>query len=113
MDITRKRFLIGSMAVAAASARRMFAAAPGTVRGTPRLKLAVMSDIHVRSETSQKTFIKALEWYRGQGVDAVLVAGDMADQGLVSQLQLVADAWFSVFHDNKPPDGRQATQLLP
>ena len=112
MNITRKRFLIGSMAVAAAGARRMFAAAPGTVRGTPRLKLAVMSDIHVRNETSQKSFIKALEWYRDQGVDAVLVAGDMADQGLVSQLQLVADAWFSVFPDNKTPDGRPVTQLL-
>ena len=111
-SITRKNFLIGSMAVAAAGARRMFAAPAGTVCGTPRLKLAVLSDIHVRNESSQKVFVKALEWYRAQGVDAVLVAGDMADQGLVSQLQLVADAWFKVFPDNKTPEGRPVVQLL-
>ena len=81
MDITRKRFLIGSMAVAAAGARRMFAAPAGTVCGTPRMKVGVLSDIHVRDEATQKVFIKALEWYRAQGVDAVLVAGDMADHG--------------------------------
>ena len=112
MNITRKNFLIGSMAVASAGTRRMFAAPTGTVCGTPRLKVGVLSDIHVRNESLQKSFIKALEWYRDQGVDAVLVAGDMADQGLVSQLQLVADAWFKVFPDNKTPDGRPVTQLL-
>ena len=111
-DISRKQFLIGSMAVAAAGARRMFAAPAGSVQGAPRLKLAVMSDIHVRDVATQKVFVKALEWYRSQGVDAVLVAGDMADQGLVSQLQLVADAWFQVFPDNKTPDGRPVAQLL-
>ena len=112
MNVTRKHFLIGSMAVAAAGARRMFAVPAGSVCGTPRLKIAVMSDIHVRNENSQAVFIKALEWYRAQGVDAVLVAGDMADHGLVSQLQLVADAWFKVFPDNKTPEGRPVTQLL-
>ena len=112
MDFTRKRFLIGSMALAAAGARQMFAAPAGSVCGTPRIKVAVLSDIHVQDEKSQEVFIKALEWYREQGVDAVLVAGDMANQGLVSQLQLVADAWFKVFPDNKTPDGRPVTQLL-
>ena len=112
MNFTRKNFLIGSMAVATVGARRMFAAPAGTVGGAPRLKLAVLSDIHVRNADSQKDFIKALEWYRAQNVDAVLVAGDMADQGLVSQLQLVADAWFKVFPDNKMPDGRPIVQLL-
>ena len=112
IGITRKSFLIGSMAVAAAGARQMFAAPAGSIVGKPLLKLAVLSDIHVRNESLQADFIKALEWYRAQGVDAVLVAGDMADQGLVSQLQLVADAWFKVFPDNKTPEGRPVTQLL-
>lgn len=110
--MTRKNFLIGSLSVAALGARRIFAAAPGSVMGTPRLKVGVLSDIHVRDEVSQKVFIKALEWYRAKGVDAVLVAGDMADHGLVSQLQLVADAWFKVFPDNKTPEGRPVAQLL-
>ena len=76
------------------------------------MKVGVLSDIHVRNEETQKVFVKALEWYRAQGVDAVLVAGDMADHGLVFQLQLVADAWFKVFPENKTPDGRPVTQLL-
>ena len=112
MNISRKNFLVGSMAVAAAGARRMFAAPSGTVCGTPRLKVGVLSDIHVRDEATQKVFVKALEWYRAQGVDAVLVAGDMADHGLVAQLRLVADAWFKVFPGNKTPDGRPVTPLL-
>ncbi len=98
--------------MAALGARRMSAAAPGTVTGTPRLKVGVLSDIHVRDEGTQKFFVKALEWYREQGVDAVVVAGDMADYGLVSELQLVADAWFKVFPDNKTPEGRPVAQLL-
>ena len=110
--MTRKNFLIGSMAVAAEGARRLFAVPAGTVCGTPRLRLGVISDIHVNNEASQKTFEKVLEWYRAQEVDAVLVAGDMADRGLVSQLHLVADAWFKVFPDNKTPDGRPVVQLL-
>lgn len=76
------------------------------------MKVGVLSDIHVRDEATQKVFVKALEWYREKGVDAVLVAGDMADHGLVSQLQLVADAWFKVFPDNKTPDGRPVAQLF-
>lgn len=112
MSVTRKNFLIGSLAVAAAGARRMFAAAPGAVTGTPRLRLGVLSDIHVRDEAGKQVFVRALEWFRAKGADGVLVAGDMADQGLVSQLQMVADAWFQVFPDNKTPEGRPVAQLL-
>ena len=112
MDMTRRNFFIGSMAVAALGARRMFADPAGAVKGAPRLKVGVLSDIHVRDEKTQQDFIKALEWYRDQGADAVLVAGDMADWGLVKQLKLVADAWFKVFPDNKAPDGRPVCQLL-
>ena len=110
--MTRKNFLIGSLSVAALGARRMFAAPVGGEVGTPRLKVGVLSDIHVRDAATQSLFIKALEWYRAQGVDAVLVAGDMADHGLIAQLQLVADAWFKVFPDNKTPEGRPVAQLL-
>ena len=100
------------MAVAAAGARRMFAAPAGMVGGTPRLKLGVLSDIHVVNAESQAVFVKALEWYRAQGVDAVLVAGDMAHQGLVSELQLVEDAFQKVFPGNKAPSGRPLAKIL-
>ncbi len=100
------------MATAALGARQLFAAAPGTVTGKSLLKVGVLSDIHVRDEATQKVFIHALEWYRDQGVDAVLVAGDMADNGKVAQLQLVADAWFKVFPNGKAPDGRPVAQVF-
>ena len=112
MDISRKNFLIGSMAVAAAGARRLFAVPAGTVCGAPRMKVGVLSDIHLHNEATQEVFVKALEWYRAQGVYAVLVAGDMADHGLVSELQLVADAWFRVFPENKTPDGHPVIKLF-
>ena len=41
MEMTRKSFLIGSMAVAAAGARRMFAVPAGTVCGTPQTSLDI------------------------------------------------------------------------
>ncbi len=115
MDMTRRNFLVGTMATTATiSVRQMFAATPGTVTGTPRLKVGVLSDIHLHRHhpDRQKVFIKALEWYRAQDVDAVLIAGDMADGGHVSELQQVADAWFKVFPDGKAPDGRTVTQLF-
>lgn len=72
MDVSRKRFLIGSMAVAAAGARRMFAAPAGTACGTPRLKVAVMSDIHLRFD------VRPVECFgkkgRAIGSDATFVA---------------------------------------
>ncbi len=100
------------MATAALGARQLFAVSPGLVTGKPLMKVGVLSDIHVRDDTTQKIFIHALEWYRDKGVDAVLVAGDMADRGLIAEMKLVADAWFKVFPNGKAPDGRPVTQLF-
>lgn len=93
-------------------ARRMLAVPAGGETGKARLKFGVLSDIHVRDVATQQVFIKALEWFRDHGVDGVLVAGDMADHGRVSQLKLVADAWFQVFPDGKAPDGRRVEQMF-
>ena len=101
-----------------------FVAAPGLVpTGSPRLRFGVLSDIHIRYMShpggpdrigggSNDTFLHALEWFRDQGVDAVLVAGDMADNGLVAQLEAVAQTWRSVFPDNKAPDGRRVEPVF-
>ncbi len=112
--MTRKNFLIGSMATAALGARQLFAVAPGTVLGTPRLKVGILSDIHlfVEEPSRQKVFIKALEWFRDQGADAVMLAGDLADYGLVEELQAVGDAWKTVFPGNKAPDGRTVEKVF-
>ncbi len=114
MHLTRKNFLIGSMATMALGARQMFAAAPGTVMGTPRLKVGVLSDVHLFVEdlNRQKVLVKALEWFRDQGADAIVMAGDLADFGLVEELQGVGDAWKTVFPENKAPDGRTVEKVF-
>ena len=114
MDMTRKAFLLGSVAVAAARPLRTFAA-DGFGGGVPKLRFGVVSDVHVRAATGAygtEYLVKAFSWYRDQGVDGVVIAGDMADTGRISQLQLVADAWEKVFPCDKAPDGRHVEKLF-
>lgn len=106
MDIRRRNFLKG---MAAAAGVRAFGA---EASGGARLKLGVLSDIHLRDPCSEKVFVKALTWFKAQGVDGVIVAGDMADRGLLSELQLVGDAWYRVFPDDKADDGRRVEKLF-
>ena len=69
------------------------------------LRFGVLSDIHIREGGKTERcyggdvtyFRKALEYFRGQGVDAVMIAGDLADKGRASELKAVADVWFDVF----------------
>ena len=95
----------------------------GHASGTPRLKFGVVSDIHIArfakpgeqeisGAYSELTFVRTLEWFRDQGVDGVIVAGDMADNGLISQLEIVADAWNRVFPGDRAPDGRKVERLF-
>ena len=87
----------------------------------PRLTFGVVSDIHIRIAPGGNgmrpshdcsTFIHTLEWFRDQKVDAVMVAGDLADTGLVKELEAVAAAWWQVFPGNKAPDGRHVERVF-
>lgn len=80
--------------------------------GEPNLVVGILSDIHLQGPDTNETFIHALEYFREQRVDGVIVAGDMADHGLLPQLQVVADAWFQVFPDGKGLDGQEVAQLF-
>ena len=64
------------------------------------------------SRNNELTFVRTLEWFRDQGVDGVVVAGDMADQGVVDQLHVVAEAWNRVFPGDRAPDGRRVERLF-
>ena len=107
---------------AALGPRGLFAAAPGAfAAGRPNLVLGILSDIHVQlagAAGEPETFYadgvlrKALEWFRDQGADAVAICGDLADSGLVAELDRVAQTWFSVFPDGKAPDGRSVEKLF-
>ena len=87
----------------------------------PNLVFGVVSDVHVRLakdgmslETGYDTdtLEKAFAWYRDQGADAVVIAGDMADKGLVRELRAVADTWFRVFPNDRATDGRKVERIF-
>ena len=94
MNMTRRNFFIGGAAFASLGAfagNRFILAAAGFKAGDkPRIRFGVLSDIHIlRIGAEEKmsgggnnlTFRHALEWFRSQDVDAVVIAGDMAGEG--------------------------------
>ena len=67
-----------------------------------KLRIGVLSDIHITDEASTPIFHAALAYFRDQGVDGVVIAGDLADRGRRDELQLVESVWSSVFPKDSP-----------
>jgi len=125
MYISRRFFIGGATAFGACGAfdgNRLFASPAGRAAGkAPNLTFGVVSDIHIEktgegerieSWRNNLTFRRALEWFRDQGVDAVVVAGDMTNYGTVEELEAVAQAWYSVFPGDRYPDGRPVEKVF-
>lgn len=114
-ELNRRGFIGGAGALLGLGAfhggGRAFCAPAGLFsQGTPNLTFGILSDIHLSksgdSFAGEEMFRKALEWFRDQGVDAVVVCGDMADTGLLSELEAVARNWRETFPGGMAPDGR-------
>ena len=99
MNISRRVFVSNA---AAAAALQAFAAPAAT----PRLRFGLISDIHLsRSRpTADRVFRPALEWFRDQGVDAVVCTGDLATSGFLAELENVSRTWFDVFPEDPHQD---------
>lgn len=80
--------------------------------GEPNLVIGIVSDIHLRGTDTAATFQHTLEYFRSLRVDGVIIAGDMADQGLEPQLKVVADTWFKVFPEDTGLDGKHTEKLF-
>lgn len=86
--------------------------------GTPDLKLGVVSDVHVGADTGghavdmDRRLEAALRWFDAQGVDAVMVPGDIAHSGLVRELTRFAKIWDAVFPGGRGADGRPVEKLF-
>ena len=106
MNITRSAFLRCGAALAT------WPAFAGGER--PRLRFGFISDIHIgRSRASANRVYKpALEWFRDQGVEAVVCTGDLATTGLLAELKHVSDVWYEVFPDDRLPDGRHVEKVF-
>ena len=121
MNFSRRWFIGGGAALGAMQGCRVITDPAGLFRGGgANVKFGVISDVHViASDTDRgtcgntRTLEHTLKWFDSQGVDAVMVAGDIADAGLVSELQTFADAWFKVFpNDRSTRDGRKVERLF-
>ena len=109
MDRMNRRNFIGGIAACAGLAG---CRGPWWFGERPKLKLGVISDIHITTPESTEEFRRALVYFRDRGADAVLVAGDLSDWGLRSGFKYVADAWYDVFPDDRAPDGRKVEKLF-
>ncbi len=87
----------------------------------PLLRFGIVSDVHVRLAADghslapgygTEMFERALEYFRDCGADAVVIAGDMADTGLLGELKAIAGTWFKVFPDDRAPDGRKVERIF-
>ena len=105
--VTRRWFIGG--ACSALSGCIIF---KGDSGAAPILRLGILSDIHLRNPGDENHFLKALRFFRDGGVDGVVISGDIADTGRVSQLERAADCWFSVFPGDTAPDGRRVERLF-
>ena len=80
--------------------------------GSPNLKVGLLSDIHITDWDSTAVLRKALAWFDSNKVDAVLIAGDLADHGILLQLEIVMKAWESVFPNDRATDGRKVERVF-
>ena len=111
---TRRQFIQFAGGGFAAAWATFHARALADVAARPPLRLGVVSDIHIRDNGSTEngyvagstgTFRAALEYFRDCRVDAVVIAGDMADTGKMAELDRVGKVWRKVFPDNNGADG--------
>ncbi len=117
--LSRRGFLggVAAFGALAGGGTRLFAADAEK----PLLRFGVVSDVHVRlapgggslhPDYDTETLEKAFTFFRDNGADAVMIAGDMADCGVVGELKAVADAWFRAFPNDRAPDGRKVERLF-
>ena len=110
--LTRRWFIGGLTGLGATAGRGLFASPGAASRSGARLKIGVLSDVHLNKPGDETTFLKALAYFRDHGADGVLIAGDIADSGRAEQLKRCADCWYRTFPDGKAPDGRPVEQLF-
>lgn len=111
--MNRREFIQRSTALAGAAYLGTPALADSLMTlGDPNLIIGIVSDIHIRGTETAVTFKHTLEYFRQQKVDGVIIAGDMADQGLEPQLKVVADTWYSVFPNDEGLDGKHTEKLF-
>ena len=103
--------------------REFIVAALGAAAGIPcsahaaktsdrRLRVGIVSDIHVTSVHDADIFETALQRFDRELVDAVMVCGDLTTTGRKTELKAIADVWKKVFRRNRRSDGGSVEKLF-
>ena len=108
--ITRRNFLGAS----AAACGGILLPADAFGAGAPILTFGLVSDPHLcrHGDREIQLMEKALRHFDAQRVDAVMVTGDIADSGLISQMEAMATVWDKVFPGDCGADGRHVEKLF-
>ena len=104
--MTRRDFVVSAVATAGVSL-----VLPAT-EDARRLRVGILSDIHVEGRKKAGLFEKALRYFDAEKVDAVLVSGDLTVHGRLSEHRLVAETWFKVFPDDRRSDGTKIERIF-
>ena len=99
----RTRFVMKKLLFAAMAAMCVtLAGAESARRGPVRLKLGVCSDIHSGPWDHGYGFASACKWWKKEKIDALVIAGDIADCGDVASCGYVRDIIQKEFGDDWP-----------
>ena len=110
MKLTRRSFIGGAFASS------LLCRTYCETGDSPDLRVGILSDTHVSypigdsrvkpfDYRSADAFRNALFYFRDRKVDAVVIAGDMTNSGMVDELAVSANLWREVFPANRRPDG--------
>lgn len=77
-----------------------------------RLRIGVLSDIHVPTARDSQHFRKALKWFDEKKADGVIIAGDLGCNGLIKEMKVVADVWNEMFPGDRRTDGGHVEKLF-
>ena len=104
MAITRRGFL-GGLAVtfASAFARRLSAEAAAN---EPLLRFGALSDTHLRVTDDPDQLGRVFRWLHGRNADAVVISGDITEQGLNTEIDFLVRIWNDAFPGGQAADGR-------
>ena len=112
MRVTRRSFVGASVAFAGGCCGRLTQPHADVCPSAPRLRIGILSDIHVTRRENATTFEKALRWFSEQGVDGVLITGDLGTKGTIDEIEVVAETLYNVFPNDRDANGRHVERLF-
>ena len=116
MNLSRRSFMGGAFAAGILTGCRSAVVrvpAGSSEPNAPKLRLGVMSDIHVyHGGDGTDNLESALLWFREQDVDGVVCSGDLAHLGDIRELRDVGKIWDKVFPKGRGRDGRRVEPLF-